>query len=265
MKKFRAILSLIVCCLFTLLADPAVAAEHDNELSFLPGVAWDVGGSLRLRYEWKQGFALGKPRAVDPQDYLLSQLRAHLNIHHGDRWGLYIEGQDARVNSAFLRNTVNDTKDANIFADSFDLHQAYLDVSQGDDFKTRLKLGRQKFNLGRQRLVASLEWVNTARVWDAVRVSQQFGDKGRVLDVFASHLVAVRPQAFNTHAVTGNRMFDSQFYGAYLTDKVSLHDSRAEVYYLLRRNTRVGDRVNTAGLRYEYNNGVWDVDGDGMV
>jgi len=225
----------------------------------------DAGGSLRLRYEWKQGFALGAPRAVDPQDYLLSQLRLHLNIHKGDRWHLFFEGQDSRVNSMFLRNAVNDVKAANTFADRFDLHQGYLDARAGNDFAIQLKVGRQKFNLGAQRLVASLEWVNTARVWDAVRISQQLGDKRRSLDMFASRLVPVRPRAFNNHALTGNRMFDSQFYGIYLTDKASISHSRAEFYYLLRRNIHVGDLVHTTGLRYAYRNNRWDADGEAML
>ena len=259
--------SVFIFCAFSIA--PVLAVEYNPEqnrtVSLSPDVIWDAGGSLRLRYEWKQGFALGKPGAVDPQDYLLSQLRVHLNIQQGERWGIYVEGQDSRVNSAFLQNTVNDTKPANIFADRFDLHQGYLDLGWGNDFGARLRVGRQKFNLGALRLIASLEWVNTARVWDGVRLSQRLGGKGRVVDVFASHLVAVRPRAFNTHAVTGNRMFDSQFYGVYLTDKLSVRDSRIELYYLLRRNIHAGDRVHTTGLRYDYKKGVWNADGEAML
>jgi len=262
-KEFRAVCCLIADIIFLMLSGIVMAA--DAQTSFLPGVELDAGGSLRLRYEWKQGFALGKPGAVDPQDYLLSQLRLHVNIHHGDVWRLFIEGQDARVNSAFLRNTVDDVSPDNTFADRFDLHQAYLNVVWGDDFGGAIRVGRQKFNLGRQRLVASLEWVNTARVWDAVRLSQRLGNQGRVLDLFASRLVPVRPRAFNTHALTGNRMFDSQFYGAYLTDKVTIPHSRTELYYLLRRNTHAGDLVHTLGLRYEYKNRGWDADGEVML
>jgi len=210
-----------------LMLSPPVWAESVSQPLF-PVIGMDAGGSLRLRYEWKQGFALGTPGAIDPQDYLLSQLRLHLNIHKGDHWHLFFEGQDSRVNSMFLRNTVNDVKATNTFADRFDLHQGYLDARAGNDFAIRIKVGRQKFNLGAQRLVASLEWVNTARVWDAVRISQQLGDKRRSLDMFASRLVPVRPRTFNTHALTGNRMFDSQFYGIYLTDKASIPHSRAE-------------------------------------
>jgi len=246
-----------------MLPDTILAASY--EPSLFPGVSVDAGGSLRLRYEWKQGFALGKPGAVDPQDYLLSQLRVHLNIHRGDAWRLFVEGQDARLNRAFLHNTVDDVSDANTFTDRFDLHQAYLDVGWGNQFGGKLRVGRQKFNLGRQRLVASLEWVNTARVWDAVRLSQRLGNQGRVLDLFASRLVPVRSRGFNTHALTGNRLLDSQFYGAYLTDKVSIAHSRAEIYYLLRRNTHAGDLVHTYGLRYEYKNNGWDADGEAML
>jgi len=263
LEQWLAGFGMFVICI--LASTPVLAAESGQSASLSPGVEWNAGGSLRLRYEWKQGFALGKPGAVDPQDYLLSQLRLHLNIHQGDHWKLFVEGQDARVNSAFLRNTVNDTKSPNIFADRFDLHQGYVDVGWGDNFGAQVRVGRQKFNLGTQRLVASLEWVNTARVWDAVRLSQRLGSKDRIVDVFASHLVAVRPRAFNTHAPTGNRMFDSQFYGVYLTDKVSVRNSRVEFYYLLRRNTRAGDRVHTTGVRYDYQNGAWNADGEVML
>jgi len=241
------------------------AANTAAEADLSPTPIWNFGGSLRLRYEWKQGFALGKQGAVDPQDYLLSQLRLHASLHQGDDWALYIEGQDARVNSALLRNTINDSKSANIFADRFDLHQGYAKLNWGDDFGASVKVGRQKFNLGTQRMVASLEWVNTARVWDAIRVSQRLGGKGRIIDMVASQLVAVRPRGFNHHGVTGNRMFDSQFYGVYLTDKLSIPDSRIELYYLLRRNTLAGDQVHTFGLRYAYKKGSWDGDGESML
>jgi len=255
----------LLCSVLAVLSTSAIAASDDHSAFLAPDIAWDAGASLRLRYAWKQGFALGKPGAVDPQDYLLSQLRTHLHIHRGERWGLYIEGQDSRVNSAFLRNTVNDTRSANIFADRFDLHQAYVDAGRGDDFGARVRIGRQKLNLGALRLVASLEWVNTARVWDALRLSQRLGGRGRIIDVFASHLVAVRPRGFNSHAPTGNRMFDSQFYGAYLSDRISIQHTRTELYYLLRRNARAGDRVHTAGLRVDYKKGIWNADGEAML
>lgn len=249
----------VLCCLSVALF-PVPVQAMDGEAALYSGVSWHAGGSLRMRYEWKQGFALGKPNAIDSQDYLLSQLRVHMQVKRGDRWSLYVEGQDARVLNGFLQNSINDRKTPNIFSDYFDLHQGYLDLHWGDAAASWLRLGRQKFNLGAQRLVASLEWVNTARVWDAARWHQQIGDHDRAFDLFASKLVPVRPRAFNTHAPSGNRMFDSQFHGIYFTDQASLPHTRTELYYLLRRNHRVGDRVHTLGARFDYRAAHWRAD-----
>ncbi len=244
-------------------AGPA-RAEPADAPSLFPEVRVETGGSLRLRYEWKQGFSLGRAGAVDPQDYLLSQLRVHLGIHRGERWRLLLEGQDARLHSAFLRNTVDDRKTPNIFADRFDLHRGWLQLGWRAWGGGQVRAGRQKFNFGRQRLVASLEWVNTARVWDGLRVTQSLGAK-RTLDAFASRLVPVRPRAFNSHAFTGNRMFDSQFHGLYLTDRGSLPHQQLELYALLRRNRHAGDRVQTWGLRDEYRHAGWDAEAEIML
>ncbi|MDQ6992533.1 MAG: alginate export family protein [Mariprofundus sp.] len=267
LKLTHRALTVLMFLLSPIFAQSATAAPKptNESVALSPAVEWQAGGSLRLRYEWKQGFALGSPSTFDPQDYLLSQLRLHTKIHHGDQWSLYLEGQDARVNNAFWRNNINDKKAANIFADQFDLHQAFLDISWGDEFASRLRLGRQKFNLGAQRMIASLEWVNTARVWDGIRLTQHLGSKGRQLDLFASQLVPVRPHRFNSHAFTGNRLFDSQLYGAYLSDKEFMSNAQVDFYYLLRRNIHLGDRVQTFGLRYAWLARGWDADSEVMM
>jgi len=65
--------------------------------------------------------------------------------------------------------------------------------------------------------VASLEWVNTARVWDGVRIS--IGTKkGKKVDLISSRLVAVYPNYFNDWAKTGSRLFNSDFHVLYYTD-----------------------------------------------
>jgi len=258
------------CPVFTqALAADVYSKQKISKNAETPDFQLHVGGSLRLRYEWKKDFSLGAAAAVNPQDYLLSQVRLHVRGQYKDRLVVYLEGQDARVNRAFLNNTVNDRKSANTFADAFDMHQGYVDVNFGDISKRgtyagRLRIGRQKFNLGAQRLVASLEWVNTARVWDAVRYTQHLGAIKRALDVWASHLVAVRPHGFNHHGRSGNRMFDSRFYGVYFTDAVSFQQTRIETYYLQRDNQHVGDRTHTLGLRLAWQGKRWDADGEVM-
>ena len=82
MKRFLFIAVALSC--IAVMQPRSVFAGPADRKSLLPATTLDAGGSLRMRYEWKQGFSLGKSGALDPQDYLLSQLRLHLNLHHGD-------------------------------------------------------------------------------------------------------------------------------------------------------------------------------------
>ena len=76
------------------------------------------------------------------------------------------------------------------------MYRAYANLTYLLDKTVQLKAGRQKFNLGAKRLVSSLEWVNTARVWDGVKIT--FGDSNkRIADIFISRLVPVKPNKIN--------------------------------------------------------------------
>ena len=150
--------------------------------------------------------------------------------------------QDARIHG---EQAISETRTPNIFADRLDFHQAYLDVRSpaSGPVPITVRIGRQKLVYGSQRMVSPLEWVNTARVFDGARVSVGAG-AGRELDAFATRLVPVAPTAFNDHAPTGNRMFNSQLHGVYLLR----HRARrgrltVEGYWLLRRAARLDDAV----------------------
>jgi len=80
----------LAVCFSILMLSPPVWAESVSQPLF-PVIGMDAGGSLRLRYEWKQGFALGTPGAIDPQGYLLSQRRLHAKVHHGEQWVLFVK------------------------------------------------------------------------------------------------------------------------------------------------------------------------------
>src|SRR4051812_18853380 len=66
---------------------------------------WDFGGSLRVRYEWKEGFAIaGKPGSADfrakgadvENDYLMERLRVRAG--YTDKWwGALVEGRSSLV------------------------------------------------------------------------------------------------------------------------------------------------------------------------
>ncbi len=218
-----------------------------------------IGGSLRGRVEVKNNFNFAETK----QDYALSQLRLNLSWQPKQFLKIFIEGQDARVFGETLTDApgVNENAVPNIFADRFDLHQGYVDAAfklQSTDIKIRA--GRQKFNFGAMRLVSSLEWVNTARVWDGVRAT--IGNPKREIDIFASRLVPVRPGTFNDHANTGSRYFNSGLHGAYYKDQKLVRDVKLEAYWLLREESAVDDAVHTLGLRFESKKGNLDFSGE---
>ncbi len=219
-----------------------------------------VGGSVRLRYEMKQDFAFGAAVASNTQDYWLHQLRLHMQWQPSDKVLLRIEGQDARIHSATLTHNINNEATPNIFEDHFDIHQAYVDVFllAGD---STLRMGRQKLNLGVQRMVASLEWVNTARVWDGIRWTSQFN--AHDIDIFATQLVPVNPTAANNHDNTGSRMFNSRFNGIYYSNAM-MDKTKVELYLLQRLESKVSDDIRTLGLRVAYQEDIYDADAEWM-
>ena len=210
-------------------------------------------GSFRTRYESKQDFDFNGGE----QSYLLTQLRLDFGYRANDRSNVFVQLQDARVfgESPTGVPTVNGAAVPNVFADRLDIHQAYLEHDFG---AAALRVGRQKFNLGDQRMVASLEWVNTARVNDGVSLT--LGNAGsRQIELFASALVAVDASHFNDQSTVGNRYFDSDFHGVFVTE-TGLSPGQLEYWYLYRGNSDVSDSVNTLGARLVHRRDPWQLD-----
>jgi len=154
-----------------------------------------IGGSSRFRYENKQNFKFGAATASNSQDYVLQQLRLHMLWKASSHVDMFVEIQDARIYQAFHHHVINNRKTPNIFEGHADVHQAYVDFK--DTHGNWLRMGRQKFNLGAQRMVASLEWVNTARVWGGII---RTGKPGRPLTTLKEGLrVRVKNKGSQSH------------------------------------------------------------------
>ena len=249
----RTLLLGLVCSL--LLGTSPVSADDWQEV--MPDLR--VGGSARFRYEHKNDFKFGAEKPGNNEDYFLTQFRLYAHWTPADWLGLYVQGQDSRIQG---ERGINDDATPNIFADSFDVHQAYLDLKFPVwDIPTRLRVGRQKLNLGAQRLMGALEWVNTARVLDGVRITMGT-HKARTLDAFATRLVAVDPNHANDWESTGSRLFSSDFHGLYYTDWKLIPHTQVAGYGLLRRASGFGDEVYTLGGRFVTKLGAWDFDGE---
>jgi hypothetical protein len=201
---------------------------------------WDFGGSLRLRYEVKEGFAIpGEAGSVDfrdhgadvSNDYLLSRIRFHAG-YSDNWWSVFVEGRSsmaasderfAYANAPPVPGTVA-RQGSGPEADAIDLNQAYVAVGN-PSFPLSLKVGRQELAYGEERLVGTNPWNNIGRVFDAAKVRWQ--NPWFSADFFTGRIVIPEDGRFDV-----NNDYD-WFSGVYGTiTKVPKHV--LEVYFFAR-------------------------------
>lgn len=239
------------------LAPSAQSARAQERHELAPGLT--VGGSLRTRLEYKYDFKFGSEASGNTDNYFLSQIRLNLKWDVLDTLSFYVEGQDADIQGD---DSIDENATPNIYSDRFDLHQGYLDFSLPSEMThVAFRLGRQKLKYGSERLVGPLEWVNTARVFDAAKLTLGTPTT-RSADIFASRAVPVDPDNFNSWGPTANRYANGELYGIYYTDNAVITSSVLELYYLLRHEGEVDDSVHTFGTRYVLKLDPWDLDAD---
>lgn len=236
-------------------ARPAADGASDWK-EILPGLT--MGSQLRLRAEGRNNFEFDESRAGNDEGFVLSRFRWDLTWEPAEHVTGVVEVQDARI---YGERTIDENRTPNIFADELDVHQAFFDLRSPESARVpvSLRAGRQKLSYGAQRLVSPLEWVNTARVFDGVKVVAGTGT-GRTLDGFATRLVPVAPRGLNRHDRTGSRLFNSEFHGLYYTDRSLFAGSGIEAYWLLRREKNLGDAIHTVGGRVDATFGPWGID-----
>lgn len=151
-----------------------------------------------------------------------------------------LEAQDARA----FHSVAQDGS----LRDVTDLRQAWVAVGGGRQPAT-LKVGRQKLAFGSERMLGGAEWANTARVFDAARLTVR--QRGWHLDAFAAALVVNNPDDWDHH------QSDPMLLGAYGSLETVIPGAAIEPYLIVRRRTRTGgdlgdsgrSRVTTTGIR----------------
>ena len=116
--------------------------------------------------------------------YWLNRFRFDVRLKPSRLLSFHVQAQDAQV---FGRNS---KPDAPPFEDTFDLRMAFADLGQTGKSPVLVRLGRQELAFGEQRLVGHLNWTNTARTFDAVRVT--VARRTFRIDGFASSVVTMR-------------------------------------------------------------------------
>lgn len=190
-------------------------------------------------------------------DHLLQRLRVGMRITPTPSLQVGVEVQDAR---AFGFDRVDGS-----VRDVLDVRQAWVGVGREAGW-VDVRIGRQKLAYGSERVTGGAEWANTARVFDAARVSVHHA--GMRVDLFTSAVVTNEPES------PDHRQRGHTFTGAYGSATSWIPGATVEPYVLVRHlPTAIGEagergsaRSDTLGTRVAGRIGThWSYEGEGLV
>jgi len=241
-------------------APPVPAPEVSPRTIF----AWEL--QERTRWEIKDNvFDFNDSlNTINDDNWLLNRFRLGLTVTPTEWITLYAQGQDAREWFSERPNTPG------VYGaegdDTFDLRQAYVDLSDYSRSPWGLRLGRQTLAFGDQRLIGPLEWTNLARSFDAVRLT--YRTDAWSVDAFSSSVVTAERGSFNESDFIndGETARDQVFSGVYFST-TALGFQTTDLYALhLHEHTEGGDTsFVTLGTRWKSTPerfGPWDYDAE---
>lgn len=211
-------------------AQTAAAPETDQRAASpepAPAAPWPLGldgqltSWLQVRGEFRariEGFD-GGGFAESQDAYWMDRFRVNATARPTKSMALVLQVQDAR---AFDKKTGSQLAP---LRDTLDLRMAYGQFGSGH---TMVRIGRQDLTFGEQRLIGNLPWTNTARSFDAGRVTIK-GTLGQ-FDAFAASVVTIQPGAFDKSG-SGNAL-----YGTYESLTGILPKQLIEPYFLWRQS-----------------------------
>jgi hypothetical protein len=182
----------------------------------------DVGGQTRLRYHHEVGMGQdvsgpGMLRFEDTtHDILLSRFRLYGNWKANDCTRVYVEGIFAEVtddNGTYLPRPID--------INCGDFLNAFIDYELQTDMTVRV--GRQELLYGAERLISPLDWANTRRTFEGVKLMTAEGDWRA--DAFYTHFVPVKPFELD------EADYDQPFYGLYST-YAGWENKTLDLYYI---------------------------------
>lgn len=207
-------------------------------------VAIDTASWLRLSGEYRfrfEGRDLGYGGGRD--DYGLFRTRLNVGIKPSRYFEVFFQGQDSRAPA------IRDSRANGVFRNPFDIRQAHVKISSGESSPVSVTAGRQLLIYGDQRLVGALDWTNTSRAFDAVKLELQGGPAK--VDVFSASVVANDPSRRLNQSPEGNNL-----HGVY--GSVKSRVLTVEPFVLLRTNPLVLGEGGAGDMdRYSYGARLW--------
>lgn len=233
-------------------ADPQAAADpvqrpviEKPALSYInsQSPSWlSLSGEFQFRYEGRQG--LGYVEGADDH-YGLARTRINIGVRPTPWLQFYFQGQDSRAPG--IRDGAHNN---GVFRDPFDVRQAYVKINGGEGSPVAFTAGRQLLNYGDQRLIGPLDWTNTSRTFDALKLEVQAG-KDVKFDIFSSSVVQNDPTRRVNLSAEGNNL-----HGVYGSINKLIPKATIEPYVLWQTTPIVMDELNFRGDLDRYTGGV---------
>ena len=202
------------------------------------------GGDVRIQYFYTKNEGWGDA-AEDKDGYILARFLAHADLHAGKHIRTFVQLQSSLSGSRIDASPVDDNP--------LELHQAFIDI------KTKLaasalltvRLGRQEFFYGSQRLVSVREGPNNRQSFDAVRSMLITGNYK--VDFFYGHQVAAKKKIFDDGFNKNTKLW-----GAYIVRNKIPVLKNADIYYLglWKRHTAFDDGQGKE-LRHSIGSRIW--------
>lgn len=194
------------------------------------GGAWgtlDLGGQTRVRYHHERGMgqSQGLTRFQPTEtDFVLSRTRLYSNWQATDNVRFFTEGI-----FAYTSDDGGDYIPRGIDRNFGDFLNLFVDLRLTEE--TTVRVGRQELLYGNQRLVSPLDWANTRRTFEGIKVMTTLGDWS--VDGFYTNFVPVVPDTLD------EADYDQPFYGYYATYH-GFKNFTFETYYLGYDNQNPG-------------------------
>jgi len=199
---------------------------------------WDFGGSVRGRYEVKDGYGIsGVPGSVDfraegadvDNDYFLEKIR--LRAGYTDKWwSALVEGESslAQGDQRWASTGPLAKKGDGPEADDIELHQAIVSVGNHKEFPLSLKVGRMEMSYGDERLIGAFGWNNIGRTFDAAKMRWQnewFG-----ADMFVSRPVIPENDVYDVPN-------DYDYFSGFYATSTKIPKNSLDFYFLARNSS----------------------------
>ncbi len=199
-----------------------------------------IGLESRYRFEYRDNFTLNAPSYEDDAVHLFrNRLNADLKWTPEAGGSTYRFFAEAQVAQSAAGNGLNKT---NVFVDHFDLRQLFFEMNKPFGIAPlTVKAGRQELAYGDERFVGPLNWANTTRVFDAVKLVYAHEDWLQV-DAFGGRVVRNEPTTTNRSARADN------LYGVYAAYK-KIKDHTLDTFLFVRDVNDNSFVTETGGVR----------------